>query len=249
MKWFYIDESIVSGDRRVGPLTTEEMKSLHREGKFADTSLVWHKGLGTWIPWSDALIQWNKEQTQVNELLQTTLASIIREKELARNVYAGFWIRGAALLIDFILLTLVGSVIAMIQNAFGLINLEALQSLVDAYYQNFSIETSEQILNAPGMYLFLALYFICQSAYFIFFHARYSGTLGKMLLHLRVENADGSRLGWRGAIVRYFFSLLTQATFIFYGVGYLLAAIDPQKRALHDFFARTRVIRTDVTPE
>lgn len=250
MKWFYLDESIVSGERRVGPLTTEEIKALQSEGKLADTTLVWHKGFTQWMPCSEAFAQWEKEQDQVNELLQSTLATIIREKELSQKTYAGFWIRGAAIMIDFILLSVIGTIVASIQNAVGLIDLNSMQTLIDAYYQNpFSAETSQKIFDAPGVHLFLILCFIIQSAYFIFFHARFSSTLGKMLLHLRVEKADGSKLGVRGAFIRYFFSLLTEATFIFYGVGYLLAAIDPQKRALHDFFAKTRVIRTDVTPE
>ncbi|MFA6341904.1 MAG: RDD family protein [Fibrobacteraceae bacterium] len=250
MKWFYIDESIVSGERRVGPLTTEEIKSLQGEGKLAETTLVWHKGLTQWVPYSEAFAQWKKEQDQVNELLESTLATIIKEKELSPKNYAGFWVRGAAIIIDFVLLSIFGTIVATIQNAMGLMDLNGMQTLIDAYYQNpLSVDASQKIFDAPGVHLFLIICFIIQSAYSIFFHARYSGTLGKKLLHLRVEKADGSKLGLRGAIVRYLFSLLTQATFIFYGVGYLLAAIDPQKRALHDFFAKTRVVHSDVTAE
>ena len=48
MKWFYIDESITSGDRRVGPVETDELKTLKADGKIKDTTLVAprHEGMG-----------------------------------------------------------------------------------------------------------------------------------------------------------------------------------------------------------
>ena len=47
------------------------------------------------------------------------------------------------------------------------------------------------------------------------------------------------------AFLRYVYSIITQLTLAFYGIGYLLALIDPKKRALHDFLANTRVVYSD----
>ena len=54
--------------------------------------------------------------------------------------------------------------------------------------------------------------------------------------------ANGEKLSWAFSIFRFIASIVTQATIVFYGLGYLIVLIDPQKRALHDFIARTRVV-------
>ena len=101
---------------------------------------------------------------------------------------------------------------------------------------------SNEFMSIPGMTDLLGIWFIIQTLYFVGFNGFLSATPGKFLLHLKIERADGSKLKLSGAIVRYIFSLLTQATLVFYGIGYVIAVIDPKKRALHDFFARTQVI-------
>lgn len=247
MKWFYIDESITSGDRRVGPVETDELKALKADGKIKDTTLVWHRDMKEWAPWSTAFPTFESSQKQADDLLQDTLATLIREKTLEQKAFAGFWIRSCAFLIDVFLLSLVGSGVSLLLNALGIMDMQTLSGLVDAYYKNpTATDTSMAILHARGMYVFIAVMFLVQSLYSIFFHARYSGTVGKMLLHLRVEKADGSHLGFKGAVIRYAFSLISEASLFFYGIGYLIAAVDPQKRALHDFFAKTRVVHSDV---
>ena len=247
MKWFYIDESISTGDRRVGPIETDELKALKTDGKITDTTLVWHRDMKEWEPWSSAFPKFEDTQKQADDLLQDTLATLIREKALEQKAFAGFWIRSCAFLIDAFLLSLVGSGVSLLLNALGIMDMQALSSLLDAYYKDpTATDASMAILHAKGMYVFIAAMFLVQSIYSIFFHARYSGSVGKKLLHLRVEMADGSRLGFKGAVIRYASSLISEASLFFYGIGYLIAAVDPQKRTLHDFLAKTRVVHSDI---
>jgi uncharacterized RDD family membrane protein YckC len=42
--------------------------------------------------------------------------------------------------------------------------------------------------------------------------------------------------------VRYLASIFTQFTLMLYGLGYIIVCIDPKRRALHDWIARTRVV-------
>ncbi|MFL6229526.1 MAG: RDD family protein [Pyrinomonadaceae bacterium] len=66
-------------------------------------------------------------------------------------------------------------------------------------------------------------------------------TVGKWATGLRVERRDGERLGFGRALLRhtvgYFASLATL------GLGFLLAALSREGRALHDLIAGTVVVR------
>jgi uncharacterized RDD family membrane protein YckC len=52
--------------------------------------------------------------------------------------------------------------------------------------------------------------------------------------------ADGGRLGGWRAFARYWAEQVTGLTFF---AGYVMAAFDEEKRALHDFICDTRVVR------
>jgi uncharacterized RDD family membrane protein YckC len=61
-----------------------------------------------------------------------------------------------------------------------------------------------------------------------------------MALGLLVVRSDSERITYLRAFGRSFAELLSS---FFFGVGYLLAAFDDEKRALHDHICDTRVIR------
>ena len=78
-------------------------------------------------------------------------------------------------------------------------------------------------------------------AYETYFVGRYGATLGKMACGLRVVRSGGEKLSYGRAFGRYWSTLLSSMTFT---IGYIMAAFDSQKRALHDRICDTRVIRT-----
>ena len=80
--------------------------------------------------------------------------------------------------------------------------------------------------------VFAAIYWICFEA------SRWQATPGKRALHLRTEALSGERLGWGYAIARHCAGALSWLTL---NLGHVLAAWTPQKRALHDYVAGTRV--------
>lgn len=251
MNWFYIDESIQEGDRRQGPLSFEDLQALKRDGKINDSTLVWHKGLSGWVSYGEASeTATEKSNAEIEQQLKETVEELLRERIARQETksYAGFFIRGAALIIDNFLLTLLWELVANILDKLSLIHLESVTTAIGAFFEKYSANPlsanfSDELMAIPGVTELFLLYFVIQTLYFVGFNGFLSATPGKLLLRLRIERADGSPLKLSGAIVRYLFSLLTQATLIFYGIGYILALIDPQKRALHDFFARTRVVR------
>ena len=73
------------------------------------------------------------------------------------------------------------------------------------------------------------------------FVGRFGATPGKMICNLRIVHPDGSRLSYPRAFGRCGAKWLSGITF---GIGYLMAAFDDEKRALHDQICDTRVIRS-----
>jgi uncharacterized RDD family membrane protein YckC len=67
-------------------------------------------------------------------------------------------------------------------------------------------------------------------------------TLGKLALRMRVIAEDSGRLSFGRASVRHWAKLLSGVGTL--GFGYLAAAFDRRKQALHDRLARSLVVRT-----
>jgi uncharacterized RDD family membrane protein YckC len=66
-------------------------------------------------------------------------------------------------------------------------------------------------------------------------------TLGKWATGLRLQRKDGSEPGVARAFLRHFVGY--PLSFLTLGVGFLLAALSPRGRALHDLVAGTIVVR------
>lgn len=125
---------------------------------------------------------------------------------------AGFWIRGAAILID-VFCVMVAEIL------FGLL----LGPLAD-----------DRLASAASR----AFRVLASPCYFVLLHWARGQTLGKMAFRIRVVALDGGALSFGQAVLRHLASWVSAAIL---GVGYLFAAFRADKRALHDLVARTRV--------
>jgi uncharacterized RDD family membrane protein YckC len=140
-------------------------------------------------------------------------------------VYGGFWRRFLAVLIDSVILMILNLPFAVILGLFvGLAG------------------TSRNSARVGGALLGLEWLFgiaiaVTYTAYFL---SQKGATPGKMIMRLKVITATGGPISVGRAVGRYFANLLSAA--ILY-VGYLMAAFDSQKRALHDHICSTRVIQ------
>ena len=79
--------------------------------------------------------------------------------------------------------------------------------------------------------------------YFPFFWQRSGQTPGMRMLNIRVvKDADGSRLGWGSAILRYVGFFIDS---IIFGlpIGFLWALFDSRRRAWHDLIGGTVVVK------
>ncbi|MGE5840070.1 MAG: RDD family protein [Deltaproteobacteria bacterium] len=130
-------------------------------------------------------------------------------------VYAGFWIRFGAKFIDGILLGITGFVLGF------------LGSLI--VRQPVAVVVVENVLS-----------FALSVAYATYFVGAYSATPGKMACGLKVVRPDGEKISYARACGRFFAEFVSSLTL---AIGYIMAAFDGEKRALHDRICDTRVIR------
>ena len=79
-----------------------------------------------------------------------------------------------------------------------------------------------------------------RAAYFIYFIGKSGQTPGKKVCRIRVVNADGSQVTYGKATGRFFGYILSSLILC---IGFLMAAWDDEKRALHDRICDTRVIK------
>jgi len=145
--------------------------------------------------------------------------------------YGGFWVRFVAVLIDGIILTVIGSIV---QFAFfgsmsninpvrpGMSPEDALAAMTGLIGVSFVVNT------------------IIGATYETVFIAQLAATPGKMALGLKVLRPDGSRVGLGRALARHFAKWLSLMILL---LGYIIAAFDSQKRALHDMICDTRVFK------
>ena len=246
MKWFYIDTSITDGDRRQGPFSIDEIRNFVSEGKIKDETLVWHSGETNWKAWKDYPEATEVPEPTEEELLKQTIETLLQSR-VTRKRFAGFFVRANAFIIDNIILSIIGAIFLYVMSLAGLIDINAVIEIVKQFTEDpASSDIVSNALKLPGMQTFFTIWSFVQAAYFIVFHAVWGATPGKKLFRIHVEMADGEKLSWAFSIFRFIASIVTQATLYFYGLGYLIVLIDPQKRALHDYIARTRVVHDPI---
>lgn len=137
--------------------------------------------------------------------------------------YGGFWMRFAAVFIDGII---VGLAQMLITVPLGMV-----------------LGTSSSSSAAFGlMGLIYLIMFGLRIAYDGYFVATKGATPGKQILGLKVVRADGGPIPMGRSFGRAAAKVLLGA--ITFGIGYIIAAFDKDKRALHDMICDTRVVTT-----
>lgn len=145
----------------------------------------------------------------------------------AEVLYAGFWKRFAAYMIDYVILTASSMIIGAIVG----LGIGGAASLAGGGSTTAGVLS--QLLGA-------LIGFGISLAYYGWFHASVGGaTPGKMALGIKVVRSDGDRISGARSIGRYFATLLSSLTLL---VGYIMAAFTERKQALHDMICDTVVV-------
>lgn len=239
MPWFYAE----AGQQK-GPVADEEFERLVHEGVVRSSTMVWREGMADWQPYSavnasaGATCVVCRQQFPIDAVMQLGEATVcaackpvylqrLREGASAplpvpAFPYAGFWIRALAAFIDLLLLE---GVSAGIHLATG-----------SSLREYFSFESSEW---TDRHWILLGTELALDTAYETLLVANFGGTVGKLICRIRVVTADGQRLSLARSFGR---ALALWVSLLPCGLGYVMAAFDSQKRALHDRICGTRVI-------
>jgi uncharacterized RDD family membrane protein YckC len=145
--------------------------------------------------------------------------------------YAGFWIRFVAKLIDNLIIGAVIS-IPMVVLIFGLIGSAASS-------QKDTMGPLVAMLFNLGIFGIQLVWILVMVAYNTFFIGKFGATPGKMAVGLKIVTAEGLSVPMLRAFGRAWAEQLSSCIL---NIGYIIAAFDPEKRALHDHICNTRVI-------
>lgn len=253
MEWYY-----VQGQEQVGPISPDQLRDLVAQGLVKEETLVWNSTLPNWQPYGQVVnasaaasaapdasaaamhscVECGRsfppehlvayEDHHVCAACKPVFFQRIREGgavDLGMD-YAGFWIRFAAILIDGIIMSIPMMIFVFMY--------------VGSMFSNPKVFEDPEALSGASTGIFYLLIYGTQIAYTVFFLGRYGATPGKMLLGIKVVRSDGSKITYLRAFGRYFANQLSGL--ILY-IGYIMAAFDDEKRALHDYICDTRVIR------
>ena len=225
-----VDYKIIGADgREYMAATLDELRAWIEDGRVGPGTLVWSGEEQRWQPasaWPE--LRWDLPSAP-------PVIPVVSRPE-PRFHDAEFPIRAAAYILD----------VFIVAALFSLITLpwaEYYRELQEAALKE-SAKAAPDIQVLLRFYtLFLSTFLPLRLAYFVGFHAGLGATPGKLLFGLRVVRVDGVPLTFPRALARFFAELLSIAAM---GIGYLVAPLHPERRALHDLIAGTRVIRKPV---
>ena len=144
------------------------------------------------------------------------------------SVYAGFWKRFGAAIIDYVILV-AGS--ALLGWAAGYLYGQAVASLDE--------KTAEGIGGIVGIIVWWLYYASLESS-------TRQATLGKQALGIKVVDRQGGRISFGRATGRHFAKIVSGAILM---IGYLMAGFTARKQALHDMMAGGLVVNRDASAE
>lgn len=247
-EWYYSDAQ----RQQHGPVGPEHLANLHARGLLPAETLVWREGMSEWKPWREMMrevvVGGMPEDPRAEALVRAAEAApddgAYRPYAIAERspyapptarveaaaapvhgghvVYAAFWKRFAALVIDNFLLGIVGGIIG------GIIGFsQAMSGDFDIGYS--PVDLVVQIVSM----LIGACYFGWM------YSSSRQASLGKLAVGIKVVRSDGSPIGfWRG-FARYFAMIPSGLLLL---VGYLMALFTERKQTLHDLMCDTLVV-------
>jgi uncharacterized RDD family membrane protein YckC len=235
----------------MGPFTREQIAEKLQRGEVILSSLAFIDGLAQWTPLRDVLARIDAANPPAPVLPTVPVSAPLAPTPAysyaatmeppAHLIYAGFWLRVLATLIDSVLLF---AMIAVILVVWGVI----FSLVVGTKNLGFHPPSDASSPNALTFVLMAIMEIVLIVAIILvgwFYHAFFEsgpwqGTLGKRVLNLRITSMTGERITFWHATGRFLARTVAALPFC---AGYIMAAFTPRKQALHDLIAGTVVVR------
>ena len=150
------------------------------------------------------------------------------QPDASQFVFAGFGIRLVSYIIDLIIIGVIAWLVGFVLGAFLGPSMSSIQ------YPTARELANLQIIGTIADIIVAWLYFSLLES------SKKQGTVGKMILGLKVTNMSYQKISFGRATGRYFSKILSGLLF---WLGYLMIAWDEEKQGLHDKIAQTYVVK------
>lgn len=257
MQWYYAIDG-----QRLGPVPHDELERLVQAGTLRPDSLLWRQGMDQWKtlaevrerdpalfasepppPLPESAVSLDKED--VSPVVRRVPGFGTEEKPGVSEelIYAGFWRRAGAFVVDAIIWLFVWEILSNILLLVVFPEMADIRRAVTAAggFMTYKPTPEHLVVMAKAYPVIMLIGVVWAVTYDSIFLRRFSATPGKLLLGLQVVQVDGTALGLGRIVSRTLLKGVAGLPTIF--IGFLIVAFDDQKRGLHDFFCRTRVIK------
>jgi uncharacterized RDD family membrane protein YckC len=202
---------VMKDEERLGPFSLEEVNRQLAAGTFDPSDRAWHEGAPGWRPLlsiTGAIMPGGASSSAAPISIATAATS-------GSTIYAGFWIRTLAYVIDTLILLVVSEIILL----------------------PLKVLPGDDALTFGALIPLL----VCFTYMPAFWSSSRQATIGQMICRLKVVNAiTGGRISVTQAFGRWL-ALLLAMGILFAGV--IMVAFTERKRGLHDMFAGTYVVK------
>jgi uncharacterized RDD family membrane protein YckC len=166
---------------------------------------------------------------------------------------AGFWKRYVAYFIDIVILYIAVEILSILffsfqaQSEISML-MEMLASLKAGDTNGeapdpYALMQQMEAAILPSLIFSTTAYFVLAGIYFsVMESSRHQATVGKRMLGIKVTKTNGDPIALPQAVARY---LAASLSWITLNLGHALVAWTPERRALHDYVASTRVENSD----
>jgi uncharacterized RDD family membrane protein YckC len=236
--WFY-----AKAGQQLGPVSLRYLSDLARCGQIEPTDLVWSEGMSDWAPASTVSELFSGQHATATAVLEPArpVSNLGGEPrmipgqaigyytpDLPQFIWAGFWLRFCAYVIDAIITGIAGAVVGFIVGFL----IGATMGAGGSTQQ--SIEVTAGLVGRLLSIVMTWLYFAMMES------SSRQATLGKMALGLVVTDMNGARISFGRATGRHFAKIISVLTIF---IGYMMAGFTERRQGLHDILAGTLVIK------
>jgi uncharacterized RDD family membrane protein YckC len=228
----------------MGPFTREQVAEKLQRGEVTLSSLAFVEGLTQWTPLRDVVARVDAAAPPAPVVAAPPVPAPVVAAPIAPTpaysyaammeppahlLYAGFWLRVAAILVDGLIFSPL-----------------SISSLLFQHWAQNAVQNSDDVAAKLGLGLALmASGFFLITARWLYFalleSSPWQATVGKKVLGIRVTGMDGQRIGFWRATGRYFGKFISALILC---IGFMMAGWTKRKQALHDMIAGTLVVRS-----
>jgi len=154
--------------------------------------------------------------------------------------YAGFWLRFVAVIIDWIIISILQSVVIMPIFAMLGVGFASTSGFdINSISEEDAIGMAAAFMAAASAAMTIS--FVIRTLYFTLMESsKYQATLGKMALGLKVTDMNGNKLDFVKALLRQLGKIISGMIML---IGYIMAGLTEKKQALHDILAGALVVK------